>query len=189
MNLKIFGKTLLCAYRHIERITEAYEKIVKKIALNSIYSNISGANNTLTITNGMIDLLDRKEKYLNLKIICEETIFKLNDEDKKLLCLIYLDGVNYNVCAKLLNISTRTFFRKKQTAFANFCFQLEKAGYDSKYFLKNYSDDPILSEYFKSFADDKNISEEEERKQNDRMVIKMLSTIEKAYTYKNAYGY
>lgn len=188
MNFEIFGKTLLHAYRHIEKITDAYDKVVKKIALNSIYSNISGANNTLTITNKMIDLLDKKEKYLNLKVICEEGIFRLNDEDKKILCLLYFEGVNYKVCSNLLKISTRTFFRKKQTAIANFCFQLEKMGYDLNYFIKNYSDDKILGEYYNLFSntDKKNISE---FSNNERIVIKFIKDIEKSYPYKRAYGY
>ena len=191
MNLEIFGKTLLYAYRHIERITEAYEKIVKKIALNSIYSNISGANNTLTITNKMIDLLDKKEKYLNLKVICEEAIFRVNDEDKKILCLLYFDGVNYNVCSKLLNISTRTFFRKKQTAIANFCFQLEKMGYDLNYFIKNYSNDKILAEYYNMFCVEgkKRLSETDVKNSQEKIIIKIIKDIEKSFTYKKAYGF
>ena len=191
MNINNLGKTLLCAYRHLEAITNAYEKLIKKIALNSIYSSISGPNNTFSVTNKMLDLLDKKEKYLNLKVICEKTILNLNDEDKKILCLIYFDNVNYTMCAKLLNISVRTFFRRKQTAIANFCFQLEKLGYDEKYFLKNYFDDQIFIEYYNlvESSGKKKLKENQVDALEDKLVFKMINRIEKSYTLKKAYGY
>ena len=87
----------------------------------------------------MIELSERKRKMINLKIAVEDSLVSLNLIDKRILGLVFIDGVKSERVAKLLNMSLRTFFRRKTKALNNFMEEMELSGYNAEYFMKEYS--------------------------------------------------
>ena len=148
MNLKIFGKTLLSVYRYLETITNAIENLVDKTTRNSMCLSQQKNLTTFDLSTKLLDLLDRKQKMINLKVICEKCVNQLDDQDKKILYLIYFEGVKSTMINKILNISIRTVFRRKEIALTNFEFLLRKEGYDINYFKENYSSEKWLMDYY-----------------------------------------
>jgi DNA-directed RNA polymerase specialized sigma24 family protein len=102
MELKIWCKTFLNAYRCLEKITQAIDKIVLTTGLNSNYDTKSSANK-------IIELTERKITLINLKLLIEKTLNQLDTKDAKLLLLKYVDKVKSEDIAKVFNISNRTF--------------------------------------------------------------------------------
>ena len=149
MNLKIFGKTLLSVYRYLETITNAIENLVDKTTMNSMYLSQQKNLTTFDLSTKLLDLLDKKQKMINLKVICEKCVNQLDDQDKKILYLIYFEGVKSTMISKILNISIRTVFRRKEIALTNFEFLLRKEGYDINYFKENYSSEKWLMDYYR----------------------------------------
>lgn len=134
-NNLIWTKTLLTVYRYLERICGAIDKIVMKSALNC--GNIIGQNyhhnNVLTISQKIIDLSERKVTLINLKILIEEVLSKMDTKDARLLIEKFFDGAKSRELAEGHNLSMRTLFRKLDGAMESFASRLKMLGYnDSK---------------------------------------------------------
>lgn len=132
MNDKIlWAKTLLSVYRYLERITGAIDKIIMKRALGS--ANISGQNfyknNVLSISNKIIDLSQRKVNLINLKVLIDQTLTEIPNEDAVMLIEKYFDGVKARELVEIHNISMRTVFRKLDSSLLSFANKLSFKGY------------------------------------------------------------
>lgn len=131
---KEFGwtKTLLKVYRYLERICGAIDKIIMQSALNS--SNILGQNyfynNVYSITQKLIDLSDRKVTLINLKILIEDVLKGLDENDAQLLIEKYFDDNKFKDIAEKRGVSIRTIFRKVEVAEINFSKRLNMLGYN-----------------------------------------------------------
>lgn len=125
-------KTILTVYRYLERICGAIDKIVMQSALGS--SNIVGQNyfynNTLTVSQKIIDLSERKVTLINLKILIEDTLAEINSQDAQLLIVKYLDGKDNSQILETLDMSKRSFFRKLPLAEMSFKRKLTSKGYN-----------------------------------------------------------
>ena len=87
-------------------------------------------------------------KMINLKIAVEDAFSSLNVMDKRILGLVYVDGVKSEKVAKLLNMSLRTFFRRKILALSNFAEEMELAGFNNEFFIKEYSKERWFSSVY-----------------------------------------
>lgn len=61
--------------------------------------------------------------------------------DRRILGLVFIDGVKSEKVAKILNMSLRTFFRRKNKALNNFMEEMELSGFNAEYFIKEYSNE------------------------------------------------
>ena len=127
-----WAKTLLSVYRYLERIAGAIDKIVEKTGLGS--ANICGQNyfynNIFAVSQKMIDLSERKVTLINVKILVEETLKKIDPEDAEILIEKFFDGVKTRELVELHDISMRTAFRKIDSAVKSFASALVVKGYD-----------------------------------------------------------
>lgn len=119
MELKIWSKTFLNVYRSLEKITTAIDKIVLTSGLNE---NLD----TYFVANKIIELTDRKITLINLKLLIEKCLNSLNCSDTKLLMLKYVDRVKSEDIAQIFKVSSRTFFRKSNSAIKSFELSLKR---------------------------------------------------------------
>ena len=128
---EVWGKTLISLYRHLGTMANSIDNLIKRIGINSAF-NHSVYNSTLTDSNKIIELTERKIKIINLKVIIEKALNKLKTNDFRILSLCYIDAVNYKKIQEILNVSERTFFRRKELAIARFSSNLSELGYDAE---------------------------------------------------------
>lgn len=150
MIINLWSKTLLTSYRYLNRISDAIDKLIKTNALNCY--DISGAmyslNNTLDVSNRIIDLSERKIKMINLKILIEKTLLKLKKDDAIILIHRYIENLKFKDVANVMKISMRTCFRKLDNAETSFTNILNSQNWREEK-LENYLKDEhwILSIY------------------------------------------
>lgn len=146
--MKIWSKTLLSVYKYLESISKAIDNLVMKKSINSsFYSNCKCAN-AFDCANQLIELTERKLKLINLKVICEDAMCKLSSCYKRIVALCFIDGVKSSDVAKMLNISMRTLFRKKNEALNCFSKVLKNMGYDSKKLEELYGSEVWLKNVY-----------------------------------------
>ncbi len=136
---ELWGKTLLSLYRHLETMANSIDNLIKRIGINSAF-NHTVYNSTILDANKIIELTERKIKIINLKVLTEKALNGLSEKHLKILMLYYVDGLNYKKIQEVLNITQRTFFRRKEIAIAHFSNKLCEQGFDSKKlfnYLKN----------------------------------------------------
>ncbi len=130
-NDELWAKTLLSVYRYLERIAGAIDKIILRSGLNS--ANIVGQNyfynNVFTISQKLIDLSERKVTLINLKVLIEQTLAEMDEKDALILIDKFVDGVKTKDLVERHKLSTRTVFRKIDSALKNFAWHLCLKGY------------------------------------------------------------
>ena len=124
--------TILTVYKYLERICGAIDKIIMQRALGS--TNIVGQNyfynNTLAVSEKIIDLSERKITLINLKVLIEETLAEINQNDAQILIYKYVDCLRHREIADACGVGLRTIFRKTASAEATFKSRLCSKGYN-----------------------------------------------------------
>ena len=134
------AKVLISAYRFIEKNCDLINEFVYKHAVN--FGPSPEYCSTYDVTNNIINLIERKNRLINLKLIIDEVVESLNDRDK----LVILSKLRLNLtvksfCEKFNMPSIRTAFRRIQTALEHFTCRLNNSQYKQKleYLLDNES--------------------------------------------------
>lgn len=130
--MEIWSKTILSVYRYLEAISNAIDNIVVKKSINSAFYNNGRLNSAFECANEIIDLTERKVNLINLKVLTEKILMGLEPMQRKVLTLTYIDNLSRDEICSLLEISTRSFFRKKNDGILGFVKALNFMGYDAK---------------------------------------------------------
>lgn len=152
INNEIWGKTLISIYRFLPSIADAIDNLIRKKTVNSLYFNSNFQSSAYEIANSVIELTERKVKLINIKIILEKAITNLKPNDKKLLVLYYIDNVNKFDIMKMLNISQRTFFRRKELALKSLGKNLSFLGYNHNKLKEYLSSEHWLINTYNKYA-------------------------------------
>jgi predicted DNA-binding protein (UPF0251 family) len=153
-NQILWTKTILSVYRYLERVCNAIDTICMQSALES--GNILGSNfhnnNALAISQKLIDLSERKVSLINLKILTEEILKKLDEKDAKMLILVYCDGTKRREIADKCNISLRTVFRRIESAEQSFAKKLVCKGYNAFTLAKMLKDEAWIKSVYDRYC-------------------------------------
>jgi len=132
------SKVLISAYRFIERNCDLINEFVYKHAIN--FGPSPEYCSTYDVTNNIINLIERKNRLINLKLIMDQIVDELNEDDK----MVILSKMRYNLSMKsfceMFEISSmRTAFRRVQTALEHFTMYANSSPYRQKleYLLDN----------------------------------------------------
>lgn len=132
------AKVLISAYRFIEKNCDLINEFVYKHAIN--FGPSPEYCSTYDVTNNIINLIERKNRLINLKLIIDELVDSLSKEDK----LIILSKMRFNLsmksfCQVFEMSSVRTAFRRIQAALEHFTRRANNSPYKEKleYLLDN----------------------------------------------------
>lgn len=119
-------------------MTNAIDKLVLDMGKGSNSAMVNNYQSTFSQANRIIELMDRKRKMINLKVAVESAISRLDTMDRRIMTLVYVDGVTSELISQLLGMSIRTFFRKKSQALKQFNIILQEIGFDEEFFESEY---------------------------------------------------
>ena len=158
MENKGWGRTILSVYNYLETVTEAIDKVVKARAVNGFYYNSAtcGYNDIYSISEHILNLTERKVNLINLKILCEDILEKMNLEYARILISNFIDKRRAVDSAEILGISLRSYFRKLKMALASFESELAKLGYNDKYLYKLFKNEEWIMEIKHNFDQEDN---------------------------------
>lgn len=138
MEIKQWAKLILCFYRYLENSINAIDKYVLNKCLYTSYYDKTQPLNILKRVDNITEFIDKKRKFVNLKVIIQDAIIEMPSKYQRQLVLEYFDGVCAEDQAEVFGVNVRTIFRYKKSALASFASALLKLGYDSQYFENNY---------------------------------------------------
>lgn len=152
--MNIWSKTLLSMLRYFDALSRAVDRLVSKNATNSNYYANGKFITAYNMANRIIELTERKKKIFALKNLIEDAICLLDKEDRRLIGLAYFDGVTSHNIATLLNISDRTYFRRKNKAINSFSNKLKYLGYTDEKLNLLYGNEKWVMNFYESFVID-----------------------------------
>lgn len=143
MERKIWSKTILQAYNYINRICNVIDKhVVEKSSMSHL--NSYGYDDTILLTESIIDLIERKRNLLELKYLVEDAVAFLDDDLRKAAVLCFFDRRTANEIADMLNISSRTVNRLLDKVAKKCYVYFEKCGYNVEKLNRTYACEPWL---------------------------------------------
>ncbi len=129
---KIYTKTILYAYAHLDKVVEQIDELVLKNALSSMTDYSPALNQCERI----VDLSMQKETIITLKEKVKKAIGVLS-----LLELDHLDykyfKVNPKSYYKNFDSSSRAYFRRQVSLLRKVGLRLEKVGISDSWFIEN----------------------------------------------------
>ena len=155
-----WGKTLLGVYKYLDIITNSIDELVYKRAHSSFHYNNMYYNSTYNTANKIIELTIRKKKLKEIKILIEDVVAQMKDDDIRIISLLYFDLLKNTTVAQILQVSMRTFFRQKTIALQNFAKVLESLGYNHAKLITMLEDEKWLIElYNKTLVDGRSVKQ------------------------------
>lgn len=112
------SEAIIKSYRFLNKKCEAIDRFIKNHAL--YFGPTCEEFGAIDVYSNILELMTRKNKLINFKLIVDDAINKLSDTDKKILYI----KMNYNISVEevcgILNLKERTVFRHIERAFSNF---------------------------------------------------------------------
>lgn len=136
--MKYWSKSTLTIYKYLSTMSKSIDRIIEENTKSSNSVALQRYQTTQYQANKIIDLIDRKRKMVNLKVIAEDVVSRLKKSDRRIITLVFFDGIKSELVADMLGISLRTFFRRKANALNQFTIILEALGYDAEFFESEY---------------------------------------------------
>lgn len=125
------SKTLISAYRFIEKNCNLIDEFVYKHSIN--FGPSPEYFSTYDVTNNIIDLIERKNRLINLSLIIDKLVSALNIEDRKIILAKMRYNLSMRTIAQVFEISSlRTAFRRMNRALENFTLNANNSQYREK---------------------------------------------------------
>ena len=159
MEISILGKAILNIYRYLEPMADAIDRQIKT---KTYEPEVSFGCNMNSLAKEIIALTERKIGLINIKVFVDKAVSKLNENNRKIIMLRFIDKVQPKEIATLLNISERTFFRRAKAAFDSFCRMIEIENVICNNILSKISSQKWFSNFITFFEDS---DEDDKRKQ------------------------
>ena len=174
MKTNQWAKTLLYTYKYLNRITDGIDKLVDRSALNSFYycNNNQKINEVEAVSNKIIDLIERKKRLVNIKVLVDKCLLSCDELSSQILIEKFIEDDISEDIAKRHNLNIRTYFRKQEGAESSFYACLVKMGYDDERLFKYLADERWILEVYDNFQ---RLAEEEQERMNARKVRKSAS--------------
>ena len=123
-------EALIKIYKLLGKKCDIIDKFINNHAL--YFGPCTAEYGAEDVCNNIIELMERKNQLINLKIILDSAIKKLAEEDKKLLYIKMNYKISMEEVCGILNLKERTAFRRIERAYENLTSALNKSKYITK---------------------------------------------------------
>ncbi len=147
--MEILSKTILSVYKYLGAISNAIDNLVLKKSINSGFYNNGRYTTAYEAADEIVELTERKVNLINIKVLTEDCLMELEPLTRKVLTLLYVDNVKRDGICEVLNISTRTFFRKQKEGIKAFEKRLICKGYTKEKILTLFNKEKWLINLYK----------------------------------------
>ena len=146
--MKTWSKTILSVYKYLEALSNSIDNLVIKKSINSAFYNNGRYNSCYDCVNKIMQLTERKINLINVKVLVDDTLKLMSIGQRRLLALCYMDNAKSEDIANMMNISIRTFFRKKNEALNSFAKNLLMQGFTKEKLEKMFCGEAWLNNLY-----------------------------------------
>lgn len=124
------SEAIVKTYRMLNKKCEAIDKFINNHAF--YFGPTTSDYGSLDVCNNIIDLIERKNQLINLKVIVDNAIRSLDIDDKKILYIKMKYSISISELCGILELKERTAFRHIERAFAHLTDALNNSKYIEK---------------------------------------------------------
>ena len=129
-----WAKALLLCNRSFGRVIGELDVAMDTLAVCSA----AGTRDAFAVMEHAADIIQRKQRILNLKIITRDMLHSLPGAERRLLARRYITGSSAERISRDDGIGLRTFYRRLDAALALCGGYLKRKDYDNAYFEGRY---------------------------------------------------
>lgn len=149
-----WAKTILCVHKYLERITDGIDNLVEREAMNSYYYSSTRENGVSKVANKIIELIERKKKLINIKVLTEKCLEDIEPIQAQILIGKYINEEPCQMLASRLNIPERTFFRKLLQGEDSFTKALGRYGFSEERMFSYLKDEKWIFDVYENFENE-----------------------------------
>ena len=123
-------EALINVYRMLDKKCRAIDRFINNHAY--YFGPCTEEFGALDVCNNIIDLMTRKNQLINLKLIMDSAIDRLEDNDKKVIYLKTRYSLSTIDLCDVLEVKERTVFRRVEHAIVSLTSLLNKSKYIDK---------------------------------------------------------
>jgi len=182
--LKTWSKSFLSIYHILPVLTSSIDKLVYLKGINSSNFNLSNNFNTYHQVDVIGNLMQKKINLINLKVITDEVLLEMDEEDSKLLIFRYIDGLNATKCIELSHMPKRSYFRAFSMALNKFQNLFYLKVLSNKKIYNSFINDELFEQIFNkiNLIQDKQVLENiDKNKLNNKLCSFIITKIKNAY--------
>lgn len=124
------SEAIVKSYRLLNKKCEAIDKFIHNHAL--YFGPCTAEYGALDVCNNIIELMERKNQLINLKIIVDNSMKNLSEQDRKILFIKMHYKISMAEICGILELKERTAFRRIEKAYENLALELNKSKYVKK---------------------------------------------------------
>lgn len=157
MKTNEWAKTILYVYKYLETVSEGIDKLINQNALNSFYTRgeKQAENGVMAVANRIIDLSGRKAKLINIKVLADKALQKIDKIGAQILIERYIDNFEAFEIAEHHNLNIRTYFRRLYQAEVNFSQAMARLGFSDAKLAKYLEKEAWILEVYQKFKNEK----------------------------------
>ena len=152
---KIFAKTILTAYSSLEFVVGQIDVLVRK-KVASGYTSGDACVSAQRQIEEIVVLMDKKANLINLKLLADETLSKMDRAGSSVLTDRYIKKIKWQQSMEQMGLSKRTFFRRLERAHESFAKSCFARGYNQTWLEENYFDQSWIKDIFFHYKDKQN---------------------------------
>ncbi len=154
MRTNLWVKTILYVYKYLDSLAEAIDKLVERQALNSFYyySGLSEDNGVMAVSERIINLIDRKKRLINIKVLTDKSLENCDSEYAQILIERYIDNDKSEEIAFRHGYAMRTYFRKLSQAEEQCASKMSQMGFTSEKLEKYLAGEKWITEIYQAFS-------------------------------------
>ncbi|MCQ2564991.1 MAG: hypothetical protein MJ152_03965 [Clostridia bacterium] len=130
MFTKFESEALIKVYGKLQKRCDLIDKFIKNHAL--YFGPCSSEYGAEDVYNNILDLIARKNRLINLKVIMDSAIKNLKDADKQVIFIKMKYNISMAELCGVLELKERTAFRRVEQAFIHLAEALTNSKYCSK---------------------------------------------------------
>lgn len=143
---QIWAKTILVAYKYLNTMCGAIDRLVEVTAKNSFY--VGGVwhdeSSVLNISEKILKLADRKIDYINLKVLAEKILKAMPEKLAKILILKYIKQIKTSDIIEACDMSIRSYYRRQSKAIESFAEHMKRLGFYSEKIEQTFLNDMFI---------------------------------------------
>ena len=152
----MWAKALLLCNRHLKGVIGNIDVAMDTLAKCSG----TGARETYEIMEYAADLIARKIRIINLRVITADMLNSLPHEKRRLLTGRYVYRANVKAFAEAEGVPVRSVYRRADGALQSCAEYLQAEGFDSEYFESRYRDERWIVSHLRKFSEKESIEYE-----------------------------
>lgn len=141
--MQVWVKTALRAYGALDRVADTLDKLLMTTGLKGF--NYLG--DVTVFFDKMLDMVKRKERIVNLKVLVDKVFAKMDDKLVEVLQMRYVQENKYPTIAEQCGVCLKTAFRRCVIALDTFEEMCLSLGCDKRWFAQ-YLDDPLVGKIY-----------------------------------------